>query len=59
MAERMLVQVELRFVTEDDPAGLADRIEESVKTIVGRDALEEFRTRTLPLKPPKRLRPAD
>ena len=59
MAERVLVQVELRFVTEEDPKGLADRIEDSVRTIVGREALEEFRTRSLPLKPPKRLRPVD
>ena len=31
------------------PAQLGDRIEESVRLIVGREALEEFRVRTLPL----------
>jgi hypothetical protein len=59
MAERKLVQVELRFVTDGDPGGLAERIRESVALIVGRDGLEEFRVRTLPLTPPKHLRPVD
>jgi hypothetical protein len=59
MAERKLVQVEMRFVTEGDPGGLADRVRESVALIVGRDQLEEFRVRTMPLNPPKPLRPVD
>jgi hypothetical protein len=59
MAERTLVQVEMRFVTEGDPGGLADRVRESVALIVGRDRLEEFRVRTMPLSSPKRLRPVD
>jgi hypothetical protein len=59
MAERKLVQVEMRFVTEGDPRALADRVRESVALIVGRDQLEEFRVRTMPLSPPKRLRPVD
>jgi hypothetical protein len=50
MAEhRTLVRVELSFVTTDQPEGLGDRIRESVALIVGRDALEEFRVRTMPL----------
>ena len=56
MAERALVQVELRFVTEDDPGALTDRIRESVGLIVGRDRLEEFRFRTMPLDAPRHLR---
>jgi hypothetical protein len=59
MAERTLVQVEMRFVTEGDPRGLADRVRESVALIVGREQLEEFRVRTMPLTSPKRLRPVD
>ena len=59
-AERRLVQVDLRFVTTEDPKPLADRVEEAVRAIVGRDALEEFRVRTLPLHPTKpRLRPVE
>lgn len=58
---RELVRVELAFVTEDDVAGLGDRIRESVALIVGREHLEEFRVRSLPLDPKKRdhLRPVD
>jgi hypothetical protein len=57
-----LVTVELRFVTEDDPEQLADRIRESVASIVGRAALEEFRAKPMPLEGPKRkggLRPIE
>jgi hypothetical protein len=53
MAGKRLVTVELRFVTGDDPEQLADRVRESVATIVGRDALEEFRVRAMPLDEPK------
>jgi hypothetical protein len=58
---RELVRVELSFVTEDDAGALGERIRESVAMIVGREALEEFRIRTLPLDPKKRdhLRPVD
>lgn len=59
MAERKLVQVEMRFVTDGDPGGLTDRVRESVALIVGREQLEEFRVRTMPLNPPKPLRPVD
>ena len=54
MADRALVHVELRFTTSEDPQQLADRIRESVRMIVGRDALEEFRVRTVPLVEKKR-----
>ncbi len=57
MGEKVLVTVELRFTTEDDPEQLGDRVRESVAQIVGRDRLEEFRVRVLPLPPPKGPRP--
>ena len=53
MVGKRLVTVELRFVTSDDPDQLADRLRESVGAIVGKDALEEFRVRTMPLERPK------
>jgi acetylornithine deacetylase/succinyl-diaminopimelate desuccinylase-like protein len=53
MAGKTLVTVELRFVTGEDPEQLADRIRESVAAIVGKDALEEFRVKTMPLDGPK------
>jgi hypothetical protein len=57
MAERVLVTVELRFTTEEDPEQIGERLRESAALIVGRQALEEFRVRVLPLVPPKRPRP--
>jgi hypothetical protein len=60
MAERVLVHIELRFITEQPPEELADRIKESVSLIVGREALEEFRVRSMPLgKRKDHLRPID
>jgi len=56
VGERVLVTVELRFTTEEDPGQLGERVRESVSTIVGRDRLEEFRVRVLPLTPPKEPR---
>jgi hypothetical protein len=56
MTERVLVSVELRFITEGDPRQLGERIRESVSLIVGREHLEEFRVRVLPLAPPKQPR---
>lgn len=53
MAGKRLVTLEIRFVSEEDPEQLADRVRESVSTIVGKDALEEFRVRTMPLERPK------
>ena len=59
MAERMLVSVEIRFKTEEDARALGDRIEEAVRQIVGRESLEEFRVRTLPLSKRKGPRPIE
>lgn len=59
MAERVLVSVEIRFKTEDDARAVGDRIEEAVRQIVGRESLEEFRVRTLPLSRRKGPRPVE
>lgn len=56
MAEPVLVTIELRFRTEEDPRQLGDRIRESVALIVGRERLEDYRVRVMPLAPPKRPR---
>ena len=56
MAEKVLVTLEIRFATEDDPGQLGERVRESVSMIVGREALEDFRVRVLPLAPPKKPR---
>jgi hypothetical protein len=58
---RQLIRVELAFVSEEDPEQTGERIRESVALIVGRDHLEEFRVRALPLDPKKKdhLRPVD
>src|SRR5437016_2964079 len=44
-----LVEVQVRFKTEEDVSQLSDRIREAVTMIVGRDDLEDFRVRTIPL----------
>jgi hypothetical protein len=49
MADQVLVTIEMRFRTADDPHQLGDRVHEATAMIVGRDALEEFRVRVLPL----------
>jgi hypothetical protein len=58
---RELVRIELSFVTEEDPEQLGDRVREATASIVGRDALEEFRVRSMPLDTKKKehLRPVD
>jgi len=56
MAEKVLVSIELRFTTEEDPGQLGDRVREVVSMVVGREALEDFRLRVLPLTPPKKPR---
>ncbi len=56
MSEKVLVTIELRFATEDDPEQLGERVRESASLIVGREALEEFRVRVMPLTPPKESR---
>ena len=57
MGEQVLVSVERRFKTDADARALGDRIEEAVRLIVGRESLEEFRVRTLPLSQKKGPRP--
>lgn len=52
--ERVLVTIEIRFVTEGDADQLGDRIRESVGQIVGREAVEDYRVRAMPLAPPKK-----
>ncbi|MEA2581441.1 MAG: hypothetical protein QOE83_2333 [Actinomycetota bacterium] len=55
-----LIRIELGFRTEEDPGAIADRIRESVVNIVGRETLEDFRVRTVPLgEKPKGLRSVD
>ncbi|HTG48368.1 MAG TPA: hypothetical protein VK646_12010 [Actinomycetota bacterium] len=57
---RSLVRIELAFVSEEDPDQTAERIREAVSLIVGRDALEDFRIRSMPLDPRRdHLRPVD
>jgi hypothetical protein len=55
--EKVLVTIELRFTTDDDPEALGERIREATSLIVGRQELEDFRVRALPLTPPKGPRP--
>jgi hypothetical protein len=57
MGEKVLVTIELRFTTDDDPEALGERIREAASLIVGRQALEDFRVRALPLTPPQGPRP--
>ena len=45
----VLARIELTFRTDQDPQGLADRVREATSQIVGRESLEEFRLRVLPL----------
>jgi hypothetical protein len=54
--EPVLVTIELRFRAEEDPRQLAERVRESVALIVGRERLEDFRVRVLPLTPPTKPR---
>jgi hypothetical protein len=56
MSEKVLVTIEMRFTTQDDPEQFGERIREAVSLIVGRQALEDFRVRVLPLTPPKEPR---
>ena len=54
--EPVLVTIEVRFRADEDPRQLADRVRESIALIVGRDRLEDFRVRELPLSPPRKPR---
>jgi hypothetical protein len=56
MADPVLVTIEMRIRTTDEPKQLGERVRESAAMIVGRDALEEFRVRVLPLVERKRGR---
>lgn len=56
-AEPILVTVEARFRGEGDPSPLGERIREAIAQIVGREHLEEFRVRILPLTPPTEITP--
>jgi hypothetical protein len=53
MADKTLVTIEMRFVTDGSTEPIADRIRESVALIVGRGALEDFKVRSMPLAPRK------
>jgi hypothetical protein len=57
----VLVRVELTFRSTDDQneEATGDRIREAVSMIVGRQALEEFRVRSMPLTEQKGPRPVD
>ena len=58
MAAPVLLTIDIRFRTSDDPEQMAERVREAVRMIGGRDALEHFRWRTELLEPPKdRIRP--
>jgi len=52
----VLVTIELRFRTSEDPHQLGERVRESVALIVGREELEDYRLRVLPLSAPKKPR---
>jgi hypothetical protein len=52
VARRDLITIELRFTTSEEPDQVCERVRESVRLIVGPDALEEFRWRGFPLEPP-------
>jgi hypothetical protein len=54
MPDQVLVTVEMRIRTTEDPKQLGERLRESAALIVGREALEEFRVRVLPLAEKKR-----
>jgi hypothetical protein len=60
-SDPMLVRVELSFrtTTDADAAAYGDRIQEAVRMIVGREALEEFRVRKVPLVEKPKPGPSD
>ena len=62
MAGRTLVTVELRFITDEDPGQLADRMREAVATIVGKDVARGVPGQDAPAGRPEReggLRPVE
>jgi hypothetical protein len=52
MATSVLLHIDIRFVTAEDPEQTAERVREAVRLIAGRD-LEHFRWRTEMLEPPR------
>jgi hypothetical protein len=52
MDPKVLISVDVRFTTTDDPEQIVGRVQEAVRMIVGPEALEDFRWRSLPLEPP-------
>jgi hypothetical protein len=61
VGDPVLIRVELAFRSTNDQneRELGDRIREAVAMIVGREALEEFRLRSMPLTQKKGPRPVD
>jgi len=58
MAAPVLLTIDIRFKTSDDPEQTAERVREAVRMIAGRDGLDHFRWRTELLEPPKdRIQP--
>ena len=57
----VLIRVELTFRSTEDQSheAVGDRIREAVAMIVGREKLEEFRVRSLPLTERKGPRPIE
>ena len=49
MSDPVLLSIEARIRTTEETDQLAERIRESIAMIVGREQLEEFRTRVMPL----------
>ena len=60
-SDPLLVRIELSFrtTTDSDASAYGDRIEEAVRMIVGREALEEFRLRKVPLVEKPKPGPSD
>jgi hypothetical protein len=54
MPDPVLITIEIRIKTTEEPRQLGERVREAAAMIVGRDALEEFRVRVLPLVEKKR-----
>ena len=58
MTAPVLLALDIRFTTSEDPEQVAERIREAVRMIAGRESLEHFRWRTELLEPPKdRIQP--
>lgn len=55
--EPVLVTVEFRFATAEDPGAIGERVREAARMIVAPAALEDFRVRSMPLSKPPKGRP--